>query len=222
MFGDDVKVADTKFYFKEGLTLGLDPGYDAGAFNQSSGLSSRLVEQDNGVGMGINAMPIDAMSNVIVPLVLYQQAGVSLNIQIANSIIPEDINVYLEDITENTFTLLNKGSFELLTQTTLSGAGRFFLHFTTSALSAATISSSSLVSAYKGKGDDYISLEGLQQFSQPAEITLYNVLGMKILSKTIKNPSQKELLFTEGVKRGAYVLKLQTENIVYTKKLIIE
>jgi hypothetical protein len=222
MFGDDVRVADTKFYFKEGLTLGLDPGYDAGAFNQSSGLSSRLVEQDNGVGMGINAMPIDAMSNVIVPLVLYQQAGVSLNIQIANSIIPEDINVYLEDITENTFTLLNKGSFELLTQTTLSGAGRFFLHFTTSALSASTISSSSLVSAYKGKGDDYISLEGLQQFSQPAEITLYNVLGMKILSKTIKNPSQKELLFTEGVKRGAYVLKLQTENIVYTKKLIIE
>ena len=68
MHNDDIKVSDTKFYFKEGLTLGLDPGYDAGAFNQSSGLSSRLVEQDNGVGMGINAMPVDALSNVIVPL----------------------------------------------------------------------------------------------------------------------------------------------------------
>ena len=44
-----LKKIDTKFYFKEGLTLGLDPGYDAGAFNQSSGLSSRLVEQDNGL-----------------------------------------------------------------------------------------------------------------------------------------------------------------------------
>ena len=131
MHGDAVKVSDTKFYFKEGLTLGLDPGYDAGAFNQSSGLSSRLVEQDNGIGMGINAMPTDAMSNVIVPLAINQEANIALEIQIANSTIPEDINVYIEDTVENTFTLLTNESFALLTQTTLSGAGRFYLHFTT-------------------------------------------------------------------------------------------
>ena len=222
MHGDAVKVSDTKFYFKEGLTLGLDPGYDAGAFNQSSGLSSRLVEQDNGIGMGINAMPTDAMSNVIVPLAINQEANIALEIQIANSTIPEDINVYIEDTVENTFTLLTNESFALLTQTTLSGAGRFYLHFTTGVLSIDTVSSSSLVSAYKGKGNDYISLEGLQQFSQPAEVTLYNLLGMKILSKTIKNASQKELLSTIGVKKGVYILKIQAENIVFTKKLAIE
>ena len=222
MYSDAVKVADTKFYFKEGLTLGLDPGYDAGAFNQSSGLSSRLVEQDNGIGMGINAMPTDAMSNVIVPLAINQEANIALEIQIANSTIPEDINVYIEDTVENTFTLLTNESFALLTQTTLSGAGRFYLHFTTGVLSIDTVSSSSLVSAYKGKGDAYISLEGLQLFSQPAAVTLYNVLGMKILSKTIKNASQKELLSTIGVKKGVYILKIQAENIVFTKKLAIE
>ncbi len=222
MHGDAVKVADTKFYFKEGLTLGLDPGYDAGAFNQSSGLSSRLVEQDNVIGMGINAMPTDAMSNVIVPLAINQEANIALEIQIANSTIPEDINVYIEDTVENTFTLLTNESFELLTQTTLSGAGRFYLHFTTGVLSIDTVSSSSLVSAYKGKGNAYISLEGLQQFSQPTKLTLYNVLGMKILSKTIKNASQKELLSTLGVKKGVYILKVQAENIVFTKKLAIE
>ena len=222
MHGDAVKVSDTKFYFKEGLTLGLDPGYDAGAFNQSSGLSSRLVEQDNGIGMGINAMPTDAMSNVIVPLAINQEANIALEIQIANSTIPEDINVYIEDTVENTFTLLTNESFALTAQTTLSGAGRFYLHFTTGVLSIDTVSSSSLVSAYKGKGDAYISLEGLQQFSQPAEVTLYNVLGMKILSKTIKNASQKELLSTIGVKKGVYILKVQAENIVFTKKLAIE
>ena len=222
MHGDAVKVSDTKFYFKEGLTLGLDPGYDAGAFNQSSGLSSRLVEQDNGIGMGINAMPTDAMSNVIVPLAINQEANIALEIQIANSTIPEDINVYIEDTVENTFTLLTNESFELTAQTTLSGAGRFYLHFTTGVLSIDTVSSSSLVSAYKGKGDAYISLEGLQQFSQPAEVTLYNLLGMKILSKTIKNASQKELLSTIGVKKGVYILKVQAENIVFTKKLAIE
>ena len=222
MYNDAVKVDDTKFYFKEGLTLGLDPGYDAGAFNQSSGFSSRLLEQDSGIGMGINAMPIDAMSNVIVPLVIHQEAGISLKIQIANSTIPEDINVYLEDTIDNTFTLLTNESFELLAQTTLSGLGRFFLHYTTSTLSTDTVSSTSLVSVYKGTGNTYISIEGLQQFSQPANLTLYNVLGMKVLSRKIQNPSQKEMFSTVGMRAGVYILKVQAENIVFTKKIVIE
>ena len=222
MYSDAVKVDDTKFYFKEGLTLGLDPGYDAGAFNQSLGFSSRLLEQDSGIGMGINAMSIDAMSNVIVPLVIHQEAGISLKIQIANSTIPEDINVYLEDTIENTFTLLTNESFELLAQTTLSGLGRFFLHYTTSTLSTDTVSSTSLVSVYKGTGNTYISIEGLQQFSEPANLTLYNVLGMKVLSRKIQNPSQKEMFSTVGMRAGVYILKVQAKNIVFTKKIVIE
>ena len=224
MHSDAVKVADTKFYFKEGLTLGLDPGYDAGAYNQSSGLSSRFLEQANGIGMSINAMSIDDMSNVIVPLAVNQEAGISLKIQIANSTIPEDINVYLEDAVENKFTLLTNESFELLAQTTLGGVGRFFLHFTTRTLSTDTVrvSSTSLLTVYKLRGSSYISVEGLQQFSQPAALTLYNVLGMKILSRNIQNPSQKEMLSTVGMRTGVYILKVQTENIVFTKKLLIE
>jgi len=222
MYSDAIKVDDTKFYFKEGLTLGLDPGYDAGAFNQSSGLSSRLVEQDNGIGMGINAMPTDAMSNAIVPLTINQEAGITLEIQIANSTIPEYINVYLEDTVENTFTLLTNEGFELTAQTTLSGVGRFFIHYTTSTLSTDKVSSTSLLTAYKGKGNTYISVEGLQQFSEPANLVLYNLLGMKVLSRKIQNPSQKEMLSTIGMKTGVYILKVQAENIVFTKKLVIE
>jgi hypothetical protein len=222
MYSDAIKVDDTKFYFKEGLTLGLDPGYDAGAFNQSSGLSSRLVEQDNGIGMGINAMPTDAMSNTIVPLTINQEAGIALKIQIANSTIPEDINVYLEDTVENTFTLLTNEGFELTAQTTLSGVGRFFIHYTTSTLSTDTVSSTSLVTAYKGTGNTYISVEGLQQFLEPANLILYNVLGMKVLSRKIQSPSQKEMLSTLGLKTGVYILKVQAENIVFTKKIVIE
>ena len=222
MYSDGVKEDDTKFYFKEGLTLGLDPGYDAGAFNQSSGFSSRLVDQDNGIGMGINAMPTDAMSNVIVPLTINQEAGIALEIQIASSTIPEDINVYLEDTVENTFTLLTNEGFELTAQTTLSGIGRFFIHYTTSTLSTDTVSSTSLLTVYKLRGSSYISVEGLQQFSEPANLILYNVLGMKVLSRKIQSPSQKETLSTVGLKTGVYILKVQAENIVFTKKLVIE
>jgi len=222
MYSDAIKVDDTKFYFKEGLTLGLDPGYDAGSFNQSSGFSSRLLEQDNGIGMGINAMPTDAMSNAIVPLTINQEVGIALKIQIASSTIPEDINVYLEDTVENTFTLLTNEGFELTAQKTLSGVGRFFIHYTTGTLSSDTVRSTSLLTAYKGKGNTYISVEGLQQFSEPANLILYNVLGMKVLSRKIQSPSQKEMLSTVGMRTGVYILKVQAENIVFTKKLVIE
>ena len=84
------------------------------------------------------------------------------------------------------------------------------------------MSSTSLVSAYKGTGNTYISIEGLQQFSQPANLTLYNVLGMKVLSRKIQNPSQKEMFSTVGMRAGVYILKVQAENIVFTKKIVIE
>ena len=219
MYSDGVKEDDTKFYFKEGLTLGLDPGYDAGAFNQSSGLSSRLLEQDNGIGMGINAMPTDAMSNVIVPLTINQEAGIALEIQIASSTIPEDINVYLEDTVENTFTLLTNEGFELTAQTTLSGVGRFFIHYTTGTLSTDTVSSTSLLTAYKGKGNTYISVEGLQQFSEPANLILYNVLGMKVLSRKIQSPSQKETLSTAWFEDRSLYLKSTGRKHCFHKKI---
>uniref|UniRef100_UPI0040488E2C T9SS type A sorting domain-containing protein n=1 Tax=Algoriphagus sp. TaxID=1872435 RepID=UPI0040488E2C len=222
MYSDAIKVDDTKFYFKEGLTLGLDPGYDAGAFNQFSGFSSRLLEQDNGVSMDINAMSTEAMNNAIIPLVIHQEAGADLKIQIANSTIPENIKVYLEDTTKKTFTLLNNKDFKLLTQTKLNGVGRFFLHYTTKTLSTESESSTSFLTIYKGTNNNYITVEGLQKFLQPANFTLYNVLGMKVLSRKIDNPSQKETLSTLGLKTGVYILIVQAENIVFTKKLVIE
>ena len=43
LFNGETERATTDFYFRDGLSLGLDPGYDAAAFNQSTKLSSRLA-----------------------------------------------------------------------------------------------------------------------------------------------------------------------------------
>jgi len=172
--------------------------------------------------MDINAMSTEAMNNATIPLVIYQEAGVALKIQVANSTIPENINVYLEDTTKNTFTLLNNKDFKLLAQTKLNGAGRFYLHYTTKTLSTESVSSASFLTAYKGTNSNYITIEGLQKFLQPANLHLYNVLGMKVLSKKIQKPTQKEMLSTVGLDTGVYILKVQAENIVFTKKLVIK
>ena len=44
LFNEQTQKAKTNFYFKNGLSLDLDPGYDAGAFNQSTKLSTRLPQ----------------------------------------------------------------------------------------------------------------------------------------------------------------------------------
>jgi hypothetical protein len=216
------KLGDTKFYFKEGLTLGLDPGYDAGAFNQGSALSSRLLAQDNGINMGINAMSLDHMNSITVPLVINQEAGNPFAIRIANHTLPSDINVYVEDVVEKTVTLVTAQSFELTPQTKLSGIGRFYLHFTRSSLSVESIVNTSLITTYKGNGNDYISIEGLQQFSTPSQIRVYNLLGVKIIDTTLNTPSLTETISTVGIKKGLYILHINYDNQVLTKKIVID
>ena len=82
LYDGDTEIDNTRFYFKEGLNLGLDPGYDAGHFNQSASLMSRLVDEDKGVGFAVNAMGIENVNNVVVPLVINREAGVEFRISI--------------------------------------------------------------------------------------------------------------------------------------------
>ena len=68
LFNGETQKATTDFYFRDGLSLDLDPGYDAGAFNQSAKLSTRLPQGSQEFAFEINAMGIDAMQNTRVPL----------------------------------------------------------------------------------------------------------------------------------------------------------
>ena len=73
-------VGNTKLFFDDNLTLGLDLGWDAGSYSQSSSIMTRLVEEDEGHGMAINAMGLDAMENAVIPLVINQAAGQELSL----------------------------------------------------------------------------------------------------------------------------------------------
>ena len=70
------------------------------------------------------------MQNTRVPLEIRQNAGQAFRVSMAEAwILPEDINVYLEDTLNGTLTSLKDGDFELVAQSNLSGAERFFIVF---------------------------------------------------------------------------------------------
>ena len=121
LYNGEIEKATTDFYFRDGLSLDLDPGYDAAAFNQSMALSTRLPQGSQETAFGINAMGMDAMQNTRVPLEIRQNAGQAFRVSIADMELPEDIYVYLEDTLNGTLTSLKDGDFELVAQSNLSG-----------------------------------------------------------------------------------------------------
>jgi hypothetical protein len=217
----DTEIDQTKFYFKEGLNLGLDPGYDAGHFNQQAALTSRLVEEDEGVGFAINAMGLESINDVVIPLVVNRESGNGFKISIHTNGIYESTNIYLEDNQLGTMTLLNEQDFELTPQDNLNGAGRFFVHLTSTSLSIEDDIETHLLNVYKSDINNFITVEGTANQSNQINLRLYNILGKEVVSKTLANNINTQTISTQGLATGIYVIKLKSGNTVLTKKLII-
>ncbi|MDC0497165.1 T9SS type A sorting domain-containing protein [Flavobacteriaceae bacterium] len=222
LYDGDTELDYTKFYFADGLSLGLDPGYDAGNFNQGASLMSRLVEEDEGVGLVINAMGLENVNDVVVPLEINRESGNSFRISIDTFDIYAGTNVYLEDNQQGTMTLLNEQDFELTPENNLSGVGRFFIHLTETTFSIDNEVDTNLLNAYKLDRNNFIIIEGLTVQSGITNVKLYSLLGREILSTELNNSINTQTISTERIDTGVYVIKLQSGNNLITKKLIIK
>ena len=219
--------ADTRFYFQDGLTLGLDPGYDAGAFDQDTALSSRLLEDDQGTNFAINAMGIASALDVAVPLVINQEIGDSFRISITNNTLPENVNVYLEDSLYGTFTQLQGQDFELTAAQLIRGVGRFHIHFTTEILGSEILNTSNVfdtdtVSVFKASNQEFITIAGIASTAPTTTASLYNMLGMSVRAKTLHNQALTQIISTQGLAKGVYVVQLKAGNALFSKKVLVQ
>ena len=220
LYQEEILIDNTRFYFDNDLTLGLDPGYDAGHFNQDASLISRLVEEDEGVGFAINAMGSEALSGVSIPLEVNQQSNVPFRISLEDSTIASDVEVQLEDRLLETLTLLNDEDFTLTAVEDLSGIGRFYLHLGNVTLGGDTFAND-LISIYKGINDDYITIEGLSNSSKN-NVNIYNLLGQLVANKSLNANQTKQTVSTKGFPSGIYVVELHSGRSVVTKKIIVK
>jgi len=222
LYEGDSEIDHTKFYFGDGLGLDLDPGYDAGHFNQGASLMSRLVEEDEGVGLVINAMGIESANDVVVPIELNREAGNNFRISIGTFNIDTGTNIYLEDNIQGTMTLLNDQDFELTAENELSGAGRFFIHLTESVLSIDNNLDTNYLNVFKADVNNFITVEGLANQSNLTKLRLYTILGKEVISATLNTTNNKQIISTQGLSPGIYIVKLDSGNILLTKKLFIK
>ena len=219
--------AEARFLFMEGLSLGLDPGYDAGAFDQETAISSRLPQEDQGVNFELNAMGTNAVFNQIVPLVVYQEAGQAFRISTSNTTLPENVNAYIEDRQLQTYTNLLEQDFELTPQVDLRGTGRFYIHFTTEILGGEVLNTNNVFdtdsfSVFKASNQDFITITGIAASANKTTASLYSMLGKSVRTKTLHNPSQTQIISTQGLSKGVYVVQLKAGNALFSKKVLVQ
>ena len=220
LYNYDELIEDAHIKFQENMTLGLDPGYDLGDYFQGAAISSRLVENDEGINFAHQQLPVSAMENAVIPLIINQSAGQEFRVNLHTATIP-DPNVYLEDVEMGTFTNLYEGDFVLIPTSDLEGAGRFFIHMSADTMSNEEVSTS-MLNAFKETNSNYITLEGLATQSNNINVSLYNILGRKVLSTSLNNNMNTQTISTLGMASGIYVIELESGNDRLTKKLIIQ
>jgi hypothetical protein len=219
LYQDENFTSETQFYFDQGLSLGLDPGHDAGAPFEDI-LMSRLVEQDQGIGMAINAMGLSAFDEeTLIPLVLNRDAGVEFSISFEDSIIPEDVGVYLEDTLLETLTDLRSEDFTLTPESDLFDMGRFYLRIGNTSLGGNDLDES-YISIYKAASDDFVTIEGLSNVEK-VNVQLFNIIGQEVLNTTLNSNQSTQRVSTSGLTTGVYVIRLQADSSVIAKKIII-
>ena len=219
LYENESFASETQFYFEEGLSLGLDPGHDAGAPFEDI-LMSRLPDNDQGIGMAINAMGLSALDEeTVIPLVLNRDAGVEFSISFEDSTIPEDVGVYLEDTLLETLTDLRSSDFTLTPESDLSDMGRFYLRIGNTSLGGNDLDES-YISIYKAASDDFVTIEGLSNVEK-ANVQLFNIIGQEVLNTTLNSNQSTQRVSTSGLTTGVYVIRLQADSSVIAKKIII-
>ncbi|WP_339614639.1 fibronectin type III domain-containing protein [uncultured Winogradskyella sp.] len=202
---------ETDIYFNTNASLGLDPGYDASLFGGSApdyAVYTHLVEQNTGTPIAIQAVGEDAMNNVVIPLGIHATQGENITVRIAEMTIPATVNVYLEDTSNNTFTLLNTNTYNFVADTDIIQAGRFFLRFESSSLNIDEQNLNGL-SIYTNQSEKAIVIKG--QLQNNTEFTLFDIHGRVINKQTLDTSSTTQTIDVANLSIGIYIVQLKNE-----------
>ena len=221
----------TKIFFLENGTDGIDEAYDGAAFiyDMYASIYTRPVDQQSQndpvtgqiYNLGSQTLSYAEMWDKVIPIGVNALGGEEMTIGISHRTTPADLNIYLEDTEEGTMTNLLDGDFVMTPTSDLEGVGRFFIHMSADTMSNEDVSTS-MLNAYKEVNANYITIEGLATQSNNINVSLYNILGRRVLDTTLNNNMNTQTISTLGMAAGIYVIELESGTDRLTKKLIIQ
>ncbi|PNQ74722.1 hypothetical protein C1T31_00850 [Hanstruepera neustonica] len=212
----------TDFYFTDFATRAMDVGYDATVFNGTApnfAIYSALVEGHEGNDIAIQSVGYDEFNqDIVFPLGINAAQGQQIVVGIESNTLPENINLYLEDTVLNTFTLLNDSDYILSVSSSLSGLGRYFLHFESQTLSNPEFDSNTLI-IFTQSNPKTIVIKG--HLDEVTVAKVYDIQGRLVVTSTLEGGSTLNEINADNVASGVYVIQLESDSISKSQKIII-
>ncbi|MDT7830912.1 T9SS type A sorting domain-containing protein [Flavobacteriaceae bacterium S356] len=213
----------TELKYLPNADVGLDVGYDAGAYQDGQpdfSLDTHLVSDSQGVNFTLQCLPDNAYDIMVVPLSVNAAANQHLIFSAIATNLPEGIDIYLEDKIANTFTKINETPYEVTTDDPISDIGRFYIHTSPHTLSTEEVSDFQPINIYKTNASN-IRITGLQDDGNIA-MRMYSIGGKEVLRHSFVGQHLQDIAVPKSLKAGLYIVQIISEKRIRTKKLIIE
>lgn len=211
----------TDFYFNTNASAGFDLGYDAqvwGGVVPEFGIYSHLVEDNAGLSIALQTLNISDLADTSIPLGIHANQGEQLTFSIANSTLPESVNIYLDDVVANTSTLLNNSDYVMTPNTNLSGTGRFFLRTSEDALSTFENNLSKLTIYAINNSNDIVVNGRLENHTQ---LDLHDIQGRLVMRVKLDNAVLQNHIDVSSLQKGVYIVNIYNNTQQKTQKVII-
>lgn len=214
---------NTKIYFNDNSSSGLDYGYDAAVFGSnaaSKSIYTHLVENNTGVDLAIQSLAYSALgSDIIVPLGINVSQGQQVTVSITECDLPSNIEVYLEDNVTGTFTSLNTSDYVFTATNNLNDTGRFFLRFSDASLSTPNSSITGL-QIFATASPRALFVKGQLQYV--TKVSVYDIQGRRVVSNNLEANSNSNQIDISNLSPGVYVVKLNNASQQKTQKVILK
>lgn len=212
------KNSSTEFYFVPETTHGLDEGYDAGMFDQTSSQNSvySMIEGSR-IKFAIQALPENSFSELSVPIGINVPAGTTVTFNADILDLPENVQVYIKDLENMTTTRLDLpgSSYSVVIKDTNNISNRFVL-----------ATSQLLVTNIKPDDEAYkiVAMPRFQKIiitngGKPGTaVNIYATNGQLLTVANLENTGENEIPFHPW-SDGVYIVKIQTESRVISHKI---
>ena len=211
-------------YYLDDVTLGFDYGYEGQLFggggnSNSLSIYTQLLEDNEGVNYQTQSLPNTNYEGMVVPVGVDALAGAVINISAVGTNFPANINVFLEDKQENTFTRLdNTSNFSTTLSSNLNGTGRFYLHTTSASLSTGNVLDNNPVNIFTTTRDN-LRIVGVQ--SGTANVQMFNILGKQVLNTSFEGSGSNNINLPV-LSSGVYIVQVKNESGTINKKVVIK
>jgi hypothetical protein len=181
---------------------------------------THLLSNSEGKKYQVQSLPNSDFENMVVPVGVKAAAGKEITFSLEAMNIPDGINVYLEDKTANTVTLLSEANatYKVTLTDALDGIGRFYLHTKASSVLGTENIALNNVSIYSVDAST-LRIAGLSEGK--ASVKMYSILGKQVFETSFNATAVKDMQLPK-LASGIYVVQLATEKGTLNKKITLE